>query len=152
MVFNRLCADDPAAAFRFAAEQLTLMPVDAELLEQVTVAAERDDLQEQQLIAIIELAEHLQNIRLLGAQQNRLALAAVAAAFPSDTARAWKLLIHAFDVYPVQIANLDWARRLSVNSQIPDLRQSLEHFAQRAEAGDFPPEIFMELNDIVYAT
>ncbi|MCU0434465.1 MAG: hypothetical protein MUC87_13510 [Bacteroidia bacterium] len=150
--FNRVRASDVSEAFRFAGEALTRDPSDTLLLNEVLAAAENEEIQDQAPVGLRNLAMAVQNLSVSPAIKNRFALAAVAASFPADADSAWTLLMAAFETEPAQLANLDWARRLAANSKIPDLRHTLEHFAQRAETGDFPADIYMELNDIVYTT
>jgi hypothetical protein len=145
-------AADTGAAFLFAAEALVRDPSDTLLLHEVLAAAENDDVHERAPEELRKLASVVQQLPIPAGLKNKFALAAVAASFPDKTDDAWLLLMQAFESDPAHLANLDWARRLSANSQVPDLRETLERFAQRAEAGDFPADIFMELNDIIYTT
>lgn len=150
--FNRMKETDAGAAFRFAAEALTRDPSDTLLLNEVLAAAEKDEMHEKAPEEIKQLALSVQQLSISGGLKNRFALAAVSALFPAQTDEAWIMLMHAFDSDPTHLANLDWSRRLAANSKIPDLRNTLDRFSQRAEAGDFPADIFMELNDIIYTT
>ncbi|MCA6365040.1 MAG: hypothetical protein IM638_18560 [Bacteroidetes bacterium] len=150
--FNRVRASDVIAAFRFASEALVKDPSDTLLLNEVLAAAENEEMQDKAPAEICLLADTVFSLTISPAMKNRFALAAVAASFLHTPDQAWKFLMHAFDADPAQLTNLDWARRLAANSKIPDLRHSLELFAQRAETGDFPADIYMELNDIVYTT
>jgi hypothetical protein len=150
--FNRVRASDVTAAFRYASEALAKDPSDTLLLNEVLAAAENEEMQDKAPAEISHLADTVYHLPVSPAIKNRFALAAVAASFLLASDQAWKILMTAFDTDPTQLANLDWARRLAANSEIPDLRHSLEHFAQRAETGDFPADIYMELNDIVYTT
>lgn len=150
--FNRIRATDPAAAFRFAAEALVRDSSDTLLLNEVLSAAENEEVHELAPEELRNLAFAVFPLSISENTKNRFALAAVAAAFPGNSESAWELLMLAFESDPAPLVNLDWARRLAANSKVPDLRQQLDKFAQRAEAGNFPADIFMELNDIVYTT
>jgi hypothetical protein len=150
--FNRVRASDVNAAFRYAGEALVQDPSDTLLLNEVLASAENEEMQDKAPAELSRLAETVQKLPVSAAIKNRFALAAVAALFAHTPDQAWIMLMTAFDVEPAQLSNLDWARRLAANSNIPDLRHTLEHFAQRAETGDFPADIYMELNDIVYTT
>lgn len=150
--FNRMKAADTGAAFRFAAESLVRDPSDTLLLNEVLAAAENDEVHEKAPEELRKLAAAVQPLTIPAGLKNRFALAAVAASFPDHPSDAWLLLMQAFESDPTHLANLDWARRLAANSKVPDLRDTLDRFSQRAEAGDFPADIFMELNDIIYTT
>ncbi|MGL5891912.1 MAG: hypothetical protein ACRC3B_18610 [Bacteroidia bacterium] len=145
-------AADAGAAFRFAAEALIRDPSDTLLLNEVLAAAENDEVHEKAPEELSKLASVAQQLAIPAGLKNRFALAAVSALFPNQTDEAWKMLMQAFESDPAHLANLDWTRRLAANSKVPDLRNTLDRFSQRAEAGDFPADIFMELNDIIYTT